>query len=83
MCEFTTRIDYQTRTLCNAGMTIIKSQADIDLINALGGPAAVARLLGFPRIPGTQRVHNWRSRGHIPADIKLLRPDLFLRHLSK
>jgi len=82
MIGATTRIDYPPRTLFNAGMNI-KSQADIDLINALGGPAAVARLLGFPRVPGTQRVHNWLSRGRIPSDVKLLHPDIFLRHLSK
>lgn len=42
----------------------------------MGGPARVAELLGLQK-HGTQRVHNWTSRG-IPAAVKLMRPDLFL-----
>lgn len=48
---------------------------DARLIDALGGPAKLAALLGFDR-GGVQRVHNWRTRG-IPAKVKLARPDLF------
>lgn len=50
---------------------------DKKLIEGLGGPAKVARLLGYPEESGTQRVHNWLSRG-IPAKVKLDHPDLFL-----
>ena len=51
---------------------------DSELIDALGGPARVAELLGFDKKTGTQRVHNWKSRG-IPAEVRLDRPDLFPR----
>jgi hypothetical protein len=50
---------------------------DKALIERLGGPAKVAELLGYEKDGGTQRVHNWTSRG-IPAKVKLERPDLFL-----
>lgn len=51
---------------------------DSTLIDGLGGPAAVAKLLGYDKVSGgTQRVHNWRTRG-IPAKVKVERPDLFL-----
>jgi hypothetical protein len=54
---------------------------DSALIEQLGGPAQVARLLGF-EVHGTQRVFNWMRRG-IPPAIKLERPDLFLSHLLR
>lgn len=54
---------------------------DAALIESLGGPAQVARLLGF-EVHGTQRVFNWMRRG-IPPAIKLERPELFLRDLLK
>ena len=47
------------------------------LIEALGGPAKVAELRGYEKHGGTQRVHNWITRG-IPSKVKLERPDLFL-----
>lgn len=50
---------------------------DKTLIAELGGAARVAELLGLDKKRGgTQRVHNWLSRG-IPARVKLERPDLF------
>ncbi len=50
---------------------------DADIIDALGGPAKLAELLGFDKTQGgVQRVHNWRARG-IPSKVKLERPDLF------
>ena len=49
---------------------------DAKRIDALGGPANLARLLGYDQF-GIQRVHNWKSRG-IPSKVKLERPDLFL-----
>jgi hypothetical protein len=53
-------------------------KSDRELIDALGGPARVAELLGYDKDSGgTQRVHNWRTRG-IPAKVKVLRPDLFM-----
>lgn len=53
-------------------------EKDAKLIEELGGPATVARLLGFPDETGTQRVHNWTKRG-IPVRIKYERPDVFVR----
>ena len=50
-------------------------------IERLGGPAKVAELLGYEKDGGTQRVHNWLTRG-IPAKVKLERPDLFVRELK-
>ncbi|PQV51002.1 hypothetical protein B0G83_105365 [Paraburkholderia sp. BL21I4N1] len=49
-------------------------ESDRALIKSLGGPARVAKLLGFKR-GGTQRVHNWTVRG-IPASVRLRRPDI-------
>lgn len=43
------------------------------LINDLGGPAVVARQLGY----STQRVCNWISRDCIPLQERVDRPDLF------
>lgn len=48
---------------------------DKALIAQLGGPAKVAELLGLEK-GGTQRVHNWTTRG-IPPAVRLQRPDLF------
>ncbi|CCF97589.1 putative phage protein [Ralstonia solanacearum K60] len=62
-------------TPCEADRTRITR--DRALINDLGGPAKVARLLDFDPTTGTQRVHNWTIRG-IPSAVKLGRPDLFL-----
>lgn len=57
--------------LFNAAVT------DSDLIDSLGGPARLAELLGYDRTAGgTQRVHNWRTRG-IPAAVRLAHPELF------
>lgn len=55
---------------------------DKTLIDSLGGPAKVAELLGYDKDGGTQRVHNWTTRG-IPAHVKVQRPDLFMRGLIK
>ena len=51
-------------------------RTDRELIKKLGGPAKVARLLKFKKNGGTQRVHNWITRG-IPARVKLNNPDIF------
>lgn len=56
-------------------------EADRQLIADLGGPTQLAKKLGLKMPGGAQRVHNWRARG-IPSDVKLSRPDLFLRHLK-
>lgn len=50
---------------------------DQELIELYGGPAAVARMLNFNPLGGTQRVHNWKTRG-IPAAIKVAFPHIFL-----
>lgn len=50
---------------------------DAALIDALGGPAELARRLGFdPAKGGVQRVHNWRRRG-IPVALRYQRQDIF------
>lgn len=56
--------------------TTPKQHHDAALIDALGGPANVARLLGYDPKGGTQRVQNWKTRG-IPEVVKLRRADLF------
>jgi hypothetical protein len=58
-------------------MRVMSTDEDAKLIAELGGPAKVAKLLGYGD-RGTQRVHNWLTRG-IPPKVKLERPDLFLR----
>jgi hypothetical protein len=55
-------------------------EADRRRIEDLGGPAKVARLLGYDEAGGVQRVCNWKARG-IPPAVKLSRPDLFLGEL--
>lgn len=52
-----------------------KYHADAEVITRLGGPAELARLLGFDTRIGVQRVQNWKSRG-IPEIVKLRRPDI-------
>lgn len=49
---------------------------DAALIKSLGGPAEVARRLGFEGKGSVQRVHNWTTRG-IPEVIRLRREDVF------
>jgi len=51
-------------------------KTDAQIIDDLGGPAKVASLLGFKPDVGTQRVHNWKTRG-IPADVRLKNLALF------
>lgn len=52
---------------------------DAQLIKDLGGPAVLARKLGYDTDNGgVQRVQNWLTRG-IPPKVKLERPDLFLQ----
>lgn len=50
---------------------------DAELITALGGPAKVAKLLGYDtQKGGVQRVQNWMTRG-IPALLRYQRQDVF------
>lgn len=52
---------------------------DADLIEQLGGPAALAKRLGYDKANGgVQRVQNWKKRG-IPPGVKLKHPDVFLK----
>ena len=55
--------------------------SDSELIDELGGPAVLAGLLGYEKLGGVQRVHNWKVRG-IPARVKLQWPHLFLRQMA-
>lgn len=51
--------------------------ADSELIDRLGGPAEISRMLGIdPSRGGVQRVQNWKYRG-IPEIWRLRRPDIF------
>lgn len=49
---------------------------DAARIRELGGPAAVARLLGYAPERGTQRVNNWMTRG-VPVRVKYHHPEIF------
>ena len=51
---------------------------DAEIIESLGGAAALAKRLGYKNPDGARRVHNWKSRG-IPAQVKLDHPQIFLR----
>ena len=46
------------------------NMTDQHIIETLGGPAAMARLLGMKNPGGTRRIHNWQTRG-IPSKIKV------------
>ena len=59
-----------------------ENKKDAQLIDELGGPAKVARLLGFNPKSGVQRVNNWKSRG-IPSRVKVTHPDLFMDRRTK
>ena len=43
---------------------------DAQLIESLGGPTKLARMLGYKGASGSRRVHNWIKRG-IPPRVKL------------
>ena len=59
----------------------MENKADKALIKSYGGPAKLARMLGFSPSSGTQRVHNWMKRG-ISAQAKLDYPGILL-HKAK
>lgn len=50
--------------------------ADAELIDKLGGPAELARKLGYQEEGAIQRVQNWKTRG-IPPRVRLENPVLF------
>ncbi len=54
---------------------------DKQLIKQLGGPIKVAKMLGYEKKGGTQRVHNWITRG-IPPRVKLQFPEIFLSQVD-
>ncbi|WP_295539232.1 hypothetical protein [uncultured Pseudacidovorax sp.] len=50
---------------------------DAEVIRRLGGPAALAKRLGYDHAKGgTQRVQNWLYRG-IPLAVKVANAELF------
>lgn len=51
-------------------------KSDAEIIEDLGGPAKVAKLLGYKPESGIQRVNNWKTRG-IPATVRLSNLHLF------
>jgi hypothetical protein len=54
-----------------------RDHRDKAVIDALGGPAKVARLLGYDTASGgIQRVQNWMTRG-IPHAVRLKHIDIF------
>lgn len=53
-----------------------KTDFDKAVIAALGGPAELARKLGFKAPGSVQRVYNWLDRG-IPAAVRLQHMSLF------
>ena len=56
---------------------IIMIKVDAKLIEVLGGPAEVARMIGIYGQPGAvQRVFNWKKRG-IPPSVRLMHLDIF------
>jgi hypothetical protein len=64
----------------NAKKTAVSD--DWQLIESLGGPTQVAKLLGYDlRRGGVQRVHNWKERG-IPPSVKIAYPRLFLKGIK-
>ena len=62
----------------NCGMSKSeKIRQDKELINLLGGPAKLAKLLNFEKSGSVQRIFNWTVRG-IPPAIKLEYQKIFL-----
>ena len=57
-------------------LAMSKFHEDAALIDALGGPAQLARSLGYTSPGAVQRVQNWKYRG-IPEVIRLRDPDAF------
>jgi hypothetical protein len=55
---------------------------DQKLIESLGGPTKVSDMLGYEKLGGPQRVHNWMTRG-IPPKVKLEFPHIFLNQPDK
>ncbi len=55
---------------------------DAELIETLGGAAALAKRLGYKNPDGARRVHNWKSRG-IPAQVRLAHPAIFKKPKAK
>lgn len=56
---------------------------DKNLIEHHGGSTKLAAKLGYDTDNGgVQRVNNWKARG-IPSAVKVSRPDLFLKDLTK
>ena len=72
-------------TLClNWGMTSVHNptiDADRALIQSLGGPTQLARLLKLEKFGSVQRIQNWTVRG-IPPAVKLAYPAIFLSDLD-
>ena len=73
-------IDFFVNAVCNLAMD--QKNSDKKLIIDLGGPSKVAKLLGYIKAGGQQRVQNWLTRG-IPAQVKVDRPDLFMPNMTR
>lgn len=58
-------------------MMKIVRHPDSRLIDSLGGPAQLARLLGMTKPGSVQRIVNWRRRG-IPLAVKVQHAKIFM-----
>lgn len=63
-------------------MMKIVRHPDSRLIDSLGGPAQLARLLGMTKPGSVQRIVNWRRRG-IPYRVKVENAQIFMTAMLK
>ena len=55
----------------------------VALIDAAGGPSALAKRLGWPAEGGRQRVNAWKAAGKVPKMVALAYRSLFKRIISQ
>ena len=54
-----------------------------ELVEAAGGPSALARRMGFDKASGRQRVNNWRMNGRIPEMVVRAYKPFFRRIMAR
>lgn len=77
--KVTRGVDVALHIAFNSAMNVERKpelHPDAELIDQLGGPAAVADQLGIKSKHRVQRVQNWKYRG-IPPFIRVTRVDVF------
>ncbi len=67
---------YKSPVTLRPMMKIVR-HPDSNLIDQLGGPAQLARLLGMDKPGSIQRIVNWRRRG-IPLAVKVQHAQIFM-----